>query len=191
MSTLAIDTIQGATTATSVDMSGVTGLQMPAGHVIQVKQTTDDSDFSMQGTSFTDFISVTITPKFNTSKILVRCVIHGASSYRYSGGRLFRVVGGSETAIGQGATGLGSNRAGMFFTIPSNHDNSYWNYVMHNMSGEFLDSPATTSAITYKIKVANTYESSRYVYLNRVQINNDSIWAHRNMSSITALEIAG
>ncbi len=182
MSTLKVDTITGKTTAGTV--------AMPEGTVIQVKQTTDDTDFSMQGTSFTDFISVAITPKFNTSKILIRCVVHGASSFRYSGGRLFRVVGGSETAIGQGATGLGSNRAGMFFTIPSNHDNSYWNYLMHNMTGEFLDSPATTSAITYKIKVANTYESTHYVYLNRFQINNDSVWAHRNMSTITVLEIS-
>ena len=52
MSTLAIDTIQGATTATSVDMSGVTGLQMPAGHVIQVAKSTGAIYGQTTSTSF-------------------------------------------------------------------------------------------------------------------------------------------
>ena len=64
MSTLAIDTIQGATTATSVDMSGVTSLQMPTGHIIQTLSSTKLTAQGINSSSFVDVtdLSVAITP---------------------------------------------------------------------------------------------------------------------------------
>jgi len=182
MSTLKVDTIEGKTTAGTV--------AMPAGMVIQVVQTTDDSDFSMTGQTFTDFMSVAITPKFSTSKILIRSTVFGTSTLRYGMGKLIRTIsGGSATEIGQGTQGLGSNRTAVFFPIPSNSDVTGDQYVLYNASNEFLDSPSTSSAITYKIQLANPQDSSATVYANRIVLNNDSPYAPRTKSHITVMEI--
>tara|TARA_Y100001937_G_scaffold83837_1_gene113433 strand:- start:1365 stop:1916 length:552 start_codon:yes stop_codon:yes gene_type:complete len=171
--------------------AALTSTQMPAGSVIQVVQTTDDSDFSMTGQTFTDFMSVAITPKFSTSKILVSCSFFGTGSSRYGAGRLTRTIsGGSETAIGQGTQGLGSYRTGVFFAIPSNPTITHDSYVLYNASNQFLDSPSTTSAITYKIKLANTNDNSALVYANRIVSNQDDYYAFRTKSTLTAMEIA-
>ena len=164
---------------------------MPSGSVLQVVQTTDDSDFSMTGQTFTDFMSVVITPKFSTSKILIRSTVFGTSTSRYGMAKLIRTIsGGSATEIGQGTQGLGSNRTAVFFSIPSNSDVTGDEYVLYNASNEFLDSPSTTSAITYKIQLANPQTSSATVYANRIELNNDSAYAPRTKSHITATEIA-
>ena len=65
MSTLSVDTIQGQTTAANV--------KLPAGSVLQVVNgPANTGRIQSSSTSYTDTpISATITPKYNTSKILV------------------------------------------------------------------------------------------------------------------------
>ena len=67
MSTLSVDTIQGKTTANTV--------QMPSGSVIQVASTdkldTGSANNVVLPTWADSGLSCTITPKFDTSKILV------------------------------------------------------------------------------------------------------------------------
>ena len=78
MSTLAIDTIQGATTATSVDMSGVTGLQMPAGYIIQTVHTSTNTQVQTNSGGFVETgLNLSITPKYTTLSI---CNLHVRTS---------------------------------------------------------------------------------------------------------------
>ena len=97
MSTLSVDTIQGQTTAANV--------KMPAGSIMQTLSTTKKDDFSMSSQTYADVtgLSVTITPKYNTSKILVRYVVYACNP---DSGSEFQVVRGS-TAILNG-TGTGT-----------------------------------------------------------------------------------
>jgi hypothetical protein len=56
----------------------------------------------------------------------------------------------------------------------------------------FLDSPNTTSQVTYKFQFkSETSNSSYIVYINRGHTNSDSLNYGRGASSITAMEISG
>ena len=66
MSTLSVDTITGQTTAANV--------KLPAGSILQTLSTTKvDDHFQAATTSFVDVtgVTLTITPKYNNSKILI------------------------------------------------------------------------------------------------------------------------
>jgi hypothetical protein len=132
----------GTTQATSAIVSGyVPYANLPAGSVLQVVNGFDQSYASTTSTSYVDSpLSATITPKFSTSKILViATVTAGASGGR--GGSL-RVVRGA-TTVQEFANGTGQNNAG-----------STYNTQAINFSMTTLDSPATTSATTYKVQYA-------------------------------------
>jgi hypothetical protein len=93
-----------------------------------------------------------------------------------SGIRLLR--GG--TVIGVGDT-AGSR-------ISTSGGEAYGNYGV-TLTGDaimFLDSPATTSATTYKIQI-RVYSSTAYV--NRSAVDSDDQAYYRSMSSITVMEV--
>ena len=65
---------------------------------------------------------------------------------------------------------------------------TYGNYRMHTHHFEFLDSPNTTSEITYKIRITST---SDRLYVNRPYITSDSTIRVSPMSTLTLMEVAG
>ena len=148
------------------------------GGIIQIKQTFLNT--AVTGTSinsgFADIagMSVSITPKFNTSKIFVMITLGSISSAAgiSVGFRLLR----DSTAVGNAAdTALQSG----FTNIYDGGDASLFS-ASHN----FLDSPSTTSAITYKLQWRN---SSGTTYLNRYSGSSDS---YNGSSTITAMEVS-
>jgi hypothetical protein len=54
----------------------------------------------------------------------------------------------------------------------------------------FLDSPATTSAVTYKIQIRNG-NATGAIFVNRAQDDSDIFYSPRGTSSITVMEISG
>ena len=80
MSTLSVDTIQGQTTAANV--------KLPAGCILQTVSTTKTDTFTSSSSSLVDItgMSVTITPKYATSKVLVMFNVHivGDDSYWFT-----------------------------------------------------------------------------------------------------------
>jgi hypothetical protein len=54
-------------------------------------------------------------------------------------------------------------------------------------SGVYLDSPATTSAVTYKLQVIT---DTGTFYINRTSNDSDNVYTGRGVSSITVQEIA-
>lgn len=132
-SIMKVDTIQKA--------DGTSGVHI-AGHVLQVVSTNLGADltYSSASTAETNIMTLNITPKFNTSKIFVVCNfgLYINSSAAESRGNLgikrdSTLVRGRDDASGEG-----------FFRDGSGHFKAY----MTNFN--FLDSPATTSTITYK-----------------------------------------
>ena len=113
------------------------------GGIIQIKQlqltNTDVGGFFLQSTSTSytqtnTAFSLSITPKFNTSKIYVSVITYGyltTNDYAW-------------TTIYRDSTNIGGSDRGMSQISGSSHD---WNTVTMTL----LDSPATTSAITYKV----------------------------------------
>ena len=104
---------------------------------------------STQSTSFVATThAVTITPKYNNSKIYINL----------SGGSWHISAGESWATFYRGSTNLGHSTYGLTQNTQS--------YSPHSFS--FLDSPTTTSATTYEVywRVSNASNTSYYSYPN-------------------------
>ena len=178
MSTLSVDTIQGQTTAAKV--------KLPAGWILQTVQTVKTDTFTGSSASFADItgFSVTITPKYNNSKIMIYTTMTGeVQNDTYAA--QFRLVRGS-TAIGIGDANSSAPRG-------SFHIDSYsggGSLAMITASFHFMDSPATTSATTYKVQ-GMVHSGSGNFYVGRNHSDNSSSGGPgRYPTIITAMEIA-
>ena len=153
-------------------------LQASAGKVLQVVSTTKTDTFSTASTSYVDItgLSVSITPSSATSKIYVVLSISGSENAGWG----YQLVRGS-TAICIGDSGGGSRKqaSGGVSVRDTNG--------IANGSVNFLDSPATTSATTYKVQM---YAPSSTGYVNRTYADIDASYTVRTASSITVMEIA-
>ena len=150
---------------------------------VQVIQTVKTDTFTTTSSSFVDVtgLSVTITPTSASNRILVIYnTTIGAPSGQYSVG--LQLVRGS-TAIYLGDAAGSRVRSSSWSWSEGSQ------YSMIPTNGTFLDSPATTSATTYKIQMISPYGVT--TYLNRNQIDNDSSTSGRTPSSITVMEISG
>jgi hypothetical protein len=159
----------------TLTVPAVTGTMLTtatAGTVLQVVSTTKSDIFSTTTGSFVDItgFSVSITPTSATSKVLVQVVVAVGVA---AGNTFFNLVRGS-TNVAQ-STGSTQNS-----TVMANLPAAY---NMQTLPVNFLDSPATTSATTYKLQI-NT--SSQLVYVNTRATDN----YYGGVSTITVMEIA-
>ena len=159
MSTLEVKAIQAPT---GFD------LQMPAGHIIQTVNGQTTTQMSTTSTSYVDTnLTVNITPKFSTSKILV--TMDGACQVYDDG-----INPWAFAQILRDSTSLVAVRYGLYVAGVGSDTN--W-YGTHSMS--HLDSPATTSQLTYKVQT------------KLVGGGHTTIWQPDSMpSTITVMEVA-
>lgn len=166
---LSVQQIQGLATAadsTTVEISSGHTLYAP-GHVIQVKSVTGSTNASTSSSSSYSDVpdSISITPTSTSSKILILGSI-AAESYSSGSDRGIRL------RILRGSSVLQTSTYNLYM---SNNTNQRISMVtMH-----YLDSPATTSATTYKFQF-NTTGSSATARVNQYADSN-----------ITLMEIAG
>ncbi len=183
MSQLSVGQLRGLTVNSNV-------ISVPSGHTLtqsgttlQVLQAVKTDVFTTTSTSYVDVtgLSVSITPKFSNSKILINGNISlGCSTVeRYS---IFGKLVRNSTDI------YVADAAG-------NRDRGTFSYQMGGFEGPmsqhfmFLDSPNTTSSTTYKIQIKA--ESPTTAYINRgLEADGDSSVTPRVVSSITVMEIA-
>ena len=156
-----------------------------SGGLLQVVYSSTDVNASTQSTSWVDTgLQATITPSSTSSKILVTLnftVSAESSAGSYSVGALLDRNG---TTIGGGsATGRYVN--GGFL--------DYWSaggypYQTEKAGYQYLDSPNSTSALTYKLRYASGYDAAGggTAYFNRNDEDDDHF---DNVSSITLMEI--
>ena len=176
MSTLSVDTIQGQTTAGNV--------KLPAGCVLQVLSTTKTDTFVTSSAGPIDItgLSVTITPKYNTSKVLITFDVSIVGFDSGTGIRLLR--GSTALALGD-ADGSRARMTAIGFysnnTSPSAYSGGATSFT-------FLDSPATTSATTYKLQAQCL--STNGIIINKSRYDTDNGNASRGSSTITVMEIA-
>lgn len=166
------------------DIQTVAGLPN-RGKIIQVTQSVKtDTASSSGGFVWADTgLSLNITPRSASSTILIMSDVFLSSNVGYSvKARLVR--DGNAIYIGDAA---GSRpRVSKEFTATYHSTNAYNGQPLAIM---YIDSPATTSQITYKIQMAsyNTYVA----YINRHGTDaNTSEYDSRCASSLIAMEIA-
>mgnify|MGYP007047376264 CR=1 FL=1 len=188
--------IQGAVTGTGVftlaspatntdrtlvlpDEAGTMALQGGAGvgKVLQVVQTVKTDAWSTNSTTPSAPIQVTITPSSASSKILVLCDA-GVGTGGAAAATVYLRKNGSAIYVGD-AAGSRPRALAQVFTSSD--------YFIQRISGVYLDSPATTAAVTYSIALAAS--GPDYVHLNRTNADRDAVDS-RAASSITVMEIA-
>jgi len=119
-----------------------------AGNILQVVQATTTTSTAITATSFADTsLSASITPTSSTSKILV-CV-----TQRVLVTNTANNVGGAMQLL-RGTTSIFSATSGAnyngFFAINAGLGDSSTLYMSSLVSFKYLDSPATSSSVTYK-----------------------------------------
>jgi len=145
-------------------LSGDTGVPasgMPTGSVVQTVQTFLTTSFSTTSTTLVDItgFSVTITPTSNTNKILILVNIDHSNESTGGFSNGFCVLRNG-TAVGNGTLGTGSSPNFMVVNAP------YAGNSPGVAFGQFLDSPASTSALTYKVQT-QCQSGTGTVWINR------------------------
>ena len=182
-STLTVDTIQGSTNADNV--------KLPKGCIVQVEQTfynTNTTTFASTDGDVTLF-SVNITPKFATSKILVTIDINVSHIDSYSA--LIRCKRDS-TYIGGGqiySTNT-NNFTNVWFNIRTASANDAYANALTPCSQSFLDSPATTSQLTYTVMARQSGAASKAGRINNPVDFGNHAYSSPAASTITVMEIA-
>ena len=155
---------------------------LSTGAVVQVVSTAKTNTWSSSTTlSYVDItgFNVSITPASTSNKVLITAHV-SVSNFSLAS---FRLVRGS-TVIGLGDS-LGGNRVQATlgptsFTRDGNRVNP--------ISIMFLDTPSTTSAITYKLQA---YTQNGTQYINRTYADTNAAYTSSSISTITAMEIVG
>jgi hypothetical protein len=172
---------------TSIDL-GASEI-ITAGKVLQIVQTTKTDTFSTSSPAETAFVdvtgfSVTITPSATSSKILILWnMMIGSSSDNVTYMKLQR--GTTDILLGDSSSTrirMSQGQGGSYASHP---------WKLDCASGQYQDSPNTTSATTYKWVWASN--GSATSYLNRSGRDHTSTNDEdgRTVSTITAMEIAG
>lgn len=154
------------------------------GKILQVVQTTKTDVDSMTGTTFDDLgLSVTITPSSSSSKVLIFVYASIGSSASYDM-KLRLLRGTTPISIGDAASNRPRASTSLSFSWSSGA------YAAGNAAINFLDSPATTSATTYKLQAAS-YNASVVIAINRGPNDTDlAAYEARTASSMIAMEVA-
>jgi len=168
--------LNGTTGVSAVQAGAVESGDLPAGSVIQVVQGTANTATSTTSSGFLDIgLSASITPISTDSKILIffsLLVQFGNTSGGGTDGRLKFQLLRDSTEISTNPSGDKTTR---IIAGSSLGEALYSGYQSHN----FLDSPSTTSSITYQLK-------SSLVSGNFARYHEEN-----NTSTITLMEIAG
>ena len=172
MSTLNVDTINEYTSGNGVEIPG---------HVIQVVNATDSASTNGDATprygaqitssSFTDTaLSASITPSATSSKILI-LVRHNPLTYAPG------TIPFGEYGLFRGSTQIDRAAAGHKADDHPSDNNSYNSIPI---IFEYVDSPSTTSATTYKTQAKYIGSGSGYTWSG-----------YYGLSSMTLMEVGG
>ena len=164
-----------------MSLTTVQTTMLGTGAVLQVVSTTKTDTFTTASTSYVDLtgLSVTITPTSSSSRIMV-FVTSNASTVAAGENIMMQLVRGS-TAIAVGNAAGSRSQASAQGRLPNDANAAY------AMCFNFLDSPATTSATTYKVQMKMQGGTGA---VNRTNNDTDTSVIARTVSTITVMEIA-
>ena len=150
------------------------------GGIIQIASTTHTEFESQALTGSSNFfdiagMTVSITPTRSDSKIFVMATVCVACATASKNN--FIQLRRDSTDIAKGTEGSATN-ASFYFKNPDN-------FSPFNITTQHLDSPSTTSAVTYKVRWAG--ENGTTFYLNRNASNTNE----GMVSTITVMEVSG
>ena len=167
------------------DVNGTVATTTTAGKILQVVQTVKKDKQTIQSTSLVDIagMSVTITPSSASNKVLIRYCLSVFTNGTYWSMRLLR---GSDSTIfiGDQNPSATNQQRGSFGSYMPNYVDG------RNVTQEFLDSPNTTSATTYKLQAHGPYSSTYIIGINTSPTQDNYSYMTNCVSTITAMEVA-
>ena len=152
------------------------------GGIVQVAQNVKQNVFTSSANStWTDIpnMAISITPKFNTSKILISVsmgVSNGSSELH-----VFRLLRNS-TVIG--ASNYATTNGFAIVDSESSYSSNARSRFIGHVKAEILDSPATTSSVAYKVQFWKN--GGNNMHINRRALNTGAGFS----SMITAYEVS-
>ena len=163
------------------------------GTVLQVKQTlyTTTTSQSLSANTYNNItgITATITPYRTSSKILIFARWYGEWSGASPHDHVY-FIARNGTRINVQTTNLSSRMSGLA-TVSTNYQTSGdWNNdsTPETLSIFTMDSPASTSALTYTMGC--NYNNAGTLYINRTVADGDASSHERGTSEIILMEIA-
>ena len=189
-------TINGNGSITGVAQGGIDGTKVvtsaaqPANSVLQVISdvVTDEASFAVGNGNYYNLtnqgLSVTITPSSASNKILIYgqvCLCREGSNST----PVMHIYILKDTNKLTGAVGdADSNRTQVTSGVPASSST-----MVNGAPFHFLDTAGDTNARTYSIGCSHDSGSSKTMYLNRGEEDQDNQYRYRAISVITAMEI--
>ena len=160
------------------------------GKILQVIQTYRTSTFEEEvtvGNFSSAVMTASITPTSTSNKILVLCTLHIST-----GSASANQTNGCQALIKRDGTGIGVGDAAgnRVRSTGAGIGSANTNRLQSNVHMTFLDSPSSTSALSYTAHIKPGFNGSQYVNLNREQSDGDLSSVGRSASSITLMEVA-
>ena len=180
MSTLKVDSLVEKTSGNGVHIPGHVVQTLSDTSVITESTTSKASSNSFANSS----LSITITPKSASSKIIVNAVVSTGSSTSADGTTILRLIRDS-TPIG-----IGNASGNRIRTGSGRGTNNQDSNTMLNIPLQATDTPNTTSAVTYTVQFAVRGTGNLTAYLNRSGSDADTSEYQRTSSSLVIQEIA-
>ena len=172
--TLSSPAVSGTTTLTLPTTSGTvltsaSNTNFPAGSVLQVVNVTYSTETSNSTSTYADTgLTASITPSSTSSKILV--LVNQAGVGKYTGNILSAV----SVKLLRNSTDICTFAVTIGYTQTSSFNLGF------SSTTSYLDSPSTTSSVTYKTQFANGQNAAS------VRVQTDS-----STSTITLIEVKG
>ena len=169
--------------STSIDSGG------SLGKILQVVSNSKDDQASFNTStgslsSLEGVFNIQITPSSSSNKVLVRFSLTvGVANSTAVTGELFRKIGsGSETSLHLGVAATNRNRITTGVAVNNAHNVSV-------LTVEFLDSPNTTSACKYYLKLDQMTGTLSAKYLNRTHVDTNANSYARGTCHAIAMEV--
>jgi hypothetical protein len=189
MSTVQVNEIVSNGTSDVIRLEN-NGILYSPGSVIQTKQTVFTSTFASSignGWAAVTGLDCSITPIKSTSKILVMLyLVYGQQYYQYK----IRLTRNGSVVTGAQGTQAGSRPQSWLTCIAFDNAGTLTPYNIRSVTGMYLDSPNSTSELTYGIEIGG-YTTSYAVYVNRSHnFSNLADYDATPSSTLTLWEVA-
>ena len=174
------------TLPSNADGTVLTTTNPKSGNILQVVHTIKSNGFSVSASTdnFSDItgLSASITPASSSNKIL----IHFQTSYSATVGQRgsFRLLRDSTVINAHNADGQNTNQT--IFPSLVTRDNTSMSVPV---AGSFLDSPSTTSAVTYKLQVG-AEGGAGTIYVNADASTSTGSTHYKGVSNLILMEVA-
>ena len=166
-----------------------TSAVQPAGSILQVQHTALTTAYSQAASSGTyyDLLTQSITPASTSNKI----IIHWSIGQIYADGganQMGMILRRDTTNIAVG-TSTSSRRAGTL-DVTAFTDTMQHVQTASGQSGCWVDSPSSTSAITYRISLIDGDGGGTFL-VNRSHDDTDDASHQRSVTQLILMEVAG